>query len=124
MYCITSVNLYLIRENHTIKFQFCSSSFFLSSLADNLYFKTIVCMRILHVPIDCSATWHLHFLAWGGVRATTGEIRPRNCRLLSPKTLRVLGCRVLGLLFNYSRRDSNSQATPGLLNAWNLEVRL
>ena len=82
-------------------------------------------MRIFHVPNDCSATWHLPFLAWGGVWATTGagELRPWNSRLLSPKTLRVLGCQLLGLLFNYSGCGTYSQATPQLLNSWNSDSR-
>ena len=36
---------------------------------------------------------------------------------LSPKTLCILGRRLLGLLFMYSRHGTYSQATPGLLNA-------
>ena len=87
-----------MRENHTQKFGFCSFlSFFLSFFLEELYLKTIACMRILHMPNDCSATWHLPFLAWGGIWATTGELRPRNFRLLFPKMLCVLGRR---LLFN------------------------
>ena len=35
-------------------------------------------MKILYIPNDCSTTGHLPFLVWGGVRATTGEVRPRN----------------------------------------------
>ena len=31
------------------------------------------------VPNDCSMTDHLPFLVCGGVRATTGKLRPRNC---------------------------------------------
>ena len=80
-------------------------------------------MRIFHILNDCSATWHPSFLVWGGVRAMTGELRPRNCRLLSPKTLRVLCHRLLGILFNYSGRGTYNQATPRLLNAWNFESR-
>ena len=55
-----------------------SSSFFLllSSVMHNS--KTIRCMQILYIPNDFSATEHLPFLVWGGVRATTGELRPRN----------------------------------------------
>ena len=30
-------------------------------------------MRILHIPNNCSATGHLLFLGWGGIRATTGN---------------------------------------------------
>ena len=64
------------------KSQFCSSSFFFlssfffSSVTRNS--KTIRCMQILYIPNDFSATEHLPFLVWGGVRATTGELRPRN----------------------------------------------
>ena len=28
---------------------------------------------------NCSATGHLPFVVWGGIRATTGELWPRNC---------------------------------------------
>ena len=35
---------------------------------------------------------------------------------LSPKTLRVLSSRLLGLLFTYSRRGMYGQPTPRLLN--------
>ena len=35
-------------------------------------------------------------LVWDGVRATTGKLQQRNCQLLSPKTLRMLGHRFLG----------------------------
>ena len=76
-------------------------------------------MRIFHVPNDSSATGHHSFQVWGGVRATTGELRTRNCRLLSPETRCELGRRVLGLLSNYSGRGTYSQATPWILNAWN-----
>ena len=48
------------------------------SFADKLNTKTIVCMGIVHISNDCSATGHLPFLVSGGVRATTGELRPRN----------------------------------------------
>ena len=73
----------------------------------------------IHLPNDCSATSHLPFLVWSCIRATTVKLRPLNCQLLSPKTLYVLGRRLLGLLFNYSGYGTWSQATPGLLNAWN-----
>ena len=74
-----------------------------------------MCVRILHIPNDCSATEHLRFLVWGGVRATASK--------LSPKTPRVHGRRRLGLqnLFNYSGRGTYNQATPGLLNACKCE---
>ena len=97
--------------------------FFLSFFGDKLYSKTIVCMRIFHIPNDCSATWHPPFLVWGGVRATTGKLRSQTCRLLSPKELRVLGHQLLGFLLTFSGRGTYSQATPGLLNAWNHESR-
>ena len=114
--CKSSANLYRVRENHARKFRFCSSSFFLSSssFANELNSKTIACVQIVNIPNDCSATWHLPFLGPRGVRATTGELRPRNCRLLSPQTLRVLGHR---LLVNYFGRGTYAQATPGLLSA-------
>ena len=35
-------------------------------------------MQILYIPNDCSATEHLPFPVWGGVQATSGELRPRN----------------------------------------------
>ena len=54
-------------------------SFFFSFFADKLHTKTIVCMQILHIPNDCSATGHLPFLGWGGVLATTGMLWPQNC---------------------------------------------
>ena len=41
-------------------------TFFLS-FSDKLNSKTIVCMRILYVPNDCSATGHLPFLVWDGI---------------------------------------------------------
>ena len=69
------------RENQTRKLSilfifFLLSFFLLSSVTHNS--KTIRCMQILYIPNDCSATEHLPFLVWGGVRATTGELRPRN----------------------------------------------
>ena len=75
----------------------------------------IVCMRILHIPNDCSATGHL-FLGWGGIRATTGELLPQNvskgalCARLSTSGASVYIFQVWHV----------SQATPGLLNAWNV----
>ena len=36
---------------------------------------------------------------------------------LSPEALRVLGSRLLGLLFTYSGRGTYGQATPRLLNS-------
>ena len=51
-------------------------------------------------------------------RATTTKLL-----VTSPKTLRVLGRRLLGLLFNYTGRGMYSQATPGLLHVWNSESR-
>ena len=51
--------------------------FFLSSSVTHNS-KTIRCMPILYIPNDCSATEQLPFLVWGGVQATTGELRPRN----------------------------------------------
>ena len=38
-------------------------------------------------------------------------------------TDKLLGGQLLGLLFNYSRGGTYSQATLGLLNAWNFESR-
>ena len=49
-------------------------SFFLSITHNS---KTIRCMQILYIQNNCPATEHL-FLVWDGVRATTGELRPRN----------------------------------------------
>ena len=83
-----SANLYQILENHVWKFRFCSSFFFLSfflsffflsSSFDKLNSKTVVCMWVLNIPNGWSATVHLPFLVLGGVRATTGELRPQNC---------------------------------------------
>ena len=55
-------------------------SFFRSSFADKLNLKTILCMRILHIPNNCSAiTGRLPFLVWCSVRATTGKLWPRYC---------------------------------------------
>ena len=108
-------NLYQARENHAQNharydpYPLSSSrkprAFFLSQLAEHNS-KTIVSMRIFHIPNDFSATWHLPSLGRRGVRGTTGELRPRNCRLLFPKTLRVLRRRLLGLLFNCSGRGT------------------
>ena len=42
---------------------------------DELYSKTIVGMQIFDIPNDCSATWLLLFLAWGGVRAMTMKLQ-------------------------------------------------
>ena len=67
-------------------------SFLPSFCSEELHLKTIACMRIVNILNDCSATWHPPFLGLCGVWATTGELRPRNCRLLSPRTLHVLGC--------------------------------
>ena len=110
------------------RFRFCSSCSFLSlfhsfflSLFAKLNLKTVMCMWILHIPNDCSTTRHLPFLVWGGVWAMTGELRPQNCQLLSPKMHHVLCLRLLGLLFNYSGHGTYRQVTPGLLNAWNSE---
>ena len=64
-----------------------------SSFTKELNSKTIACMPIVNIPNECSATLHPPFLSLCGVRATTGELRPQKCRLLSPWTLRVLGCR-------------------------------
>ena len=72
---------------------------------------------------DCSAARHLPFLVWNGIRAITGRLQPQNCQLLSPKMLPVLGRRLLALMFNYSGRGTYTQATPGLMNAWNFESR-
>ena len=73
--------LTFIKYEKTIckKFQF--SSYFLSfffSFSNKLNLKTIVCMWILQIPNDCSATGHLSFLVWGTIRATTGKLRPQN----------------------------------------------
>ena len=65
----------------------------------------------------------LSFLIWGGVQTTTGKPRPRNCQLLSPKMLHELAHQLLGLLFNYSRHCTYSQAIPRILNTWNSESR-
>ena len=51
------------RENCDFVYLF---SYFLA-FTDQLNSKTIVHMRALHIPNDCSATRHLPFLAWGGV---------------------------------------------------------
>ena len=51
---------------------------FFSSSSDKHSSKTILCMRILYIPNDCSTTGHLPFLVRGGVRATTGKLRQRN----------------------------------------------
>ena len=58
-------------------------------------------------------------LFWFGVATTTGELQPRNCLELSPKTRHILIHRLLGLLFTHSRSGmyTCSQVTPGLLNA-------
>ena len=50
-------------------------SFFFS---DKHSSKAIRRERILYIPNNFSTTGHLPFLVWGGVRATTGELRPRN----------------------------------------------
>ena len=34
---------------------------------------------ILYISNDSSATWHLPFLVWDSIQATTGELWPRNC---------------------------------------------
>ena len=99
-------------------------SFFLSVLVRKTYLVNYsVCVRILHIPNDCSTTRHFPFLVWGSVRATTGKLWPQNCQLLSPKMHCVLGRRLLGFLYNYSRHGTYSQATPRLLNAWNSESK-
>ena len=59
----------------SILFIFFLSFFFLSVTHNS---KTIRRMQMLYIPNDCSATEHLSFLVWGGVRATTGELLPRN----------------------------------------------
>ena len=64
------------REN--VNFVHLLSFFFLSSSSVTHNSKTTRCMQILYIPNDCSATEHLPFLVWGGVRATTGELWPRN----------------------------------------------
>ena len=51
------------------------------------------------------------------------RVRPRNCRLLFPKTLLVLGGQLPRLLFYCLGFVTYNQATPGLLNAWNSESR-
>ena len=96
--------------------------FFLSSFSNKHNSKTIRCIRILHIPNNCTATGHLSFLVWGSVRATIGKLQPRNSYLLFPKMLCVLSRRPLELLFNYSGRDMYSEATPRSLNACNCEV--
>ena len=54
------------------------------------------------------------FLFWFGVAY---ELRLASySHKLSPKTLHVLGRRLLGLIFTYSGRRKYSQATPGLLS--------
>ena len=96
----------------------CSSSFFffflllLSSVTHNS--KTIRCMQILYIPNDCSATEHLPFLVWGGVRATTGELRPRNGPRVCKTSVFV---DFWGFCLCNPGVARNSQATPGLLNA-------
>ena len=37
--------------------------------------KTIVCMRIFHIPNDCFAAWHLPFLGPHSVRATATKLQ-------------------------------------------------
>ena len=119
IYCISSANLYHMEENHELKFQFCSSSFFLSlrnltqsySVHANIpHTKRLLCYRASS------------FLVWGCIQATTGKLQPRNYQLLSPKTLRV-GRRLSGLLFNYSGCGTYRQDKPRLLNACNSERR-
>ena len=53
-----------------------SSSFLRPQTQYHLPPSLIVYMQIfhVHVPNDCSATWHLTFLVWGGVRGTTDEL--------------------------------------------------
>ena len=53
---------------------------FLSFLADQLNSKNIMCMQILHIPNDCSATGHLPFPGWDSVhvQAVIGELWPQN----------------------------------------------
>ena len=84
--------------------------FFLSSSHNS---KSIVCMRILHVPNDCSTTGHLPFLVLGGVQGTTGELQPRNC---------LQKCIVFSFehfcgFFLHIQGVAHNQATPRLLNA-------
>ena len=66
----------------------------------------------MYVPNDCSATGHLPFLVWGGVQATTGELRPQN----GLPVRRTLVQQILWPLSMYSGRGMYSQATPRLLN--------
>ena len=66
-------------------------------------------MSILYIPNNCSATGHLPFPVWGGVRATTGELRLRNCPPVS-KTFSIgnlcgFSLHIL-IVFNHYRKDS------------------
>ena len=75
-------------------------------------------MSILYMPNNCSTTGHLPFPAWGGVRATTGELRLWNCPPLS-KTFSISNLCGFSLhiliVFNHYRKDSiqNSKRRRG-----------
>ena len=86
------------RENQTCK---CLFVHFLSSL---LYI----------IPNNCSTTGHLPFLVWGGIRVTTGELRPRNGPPVSKTLIFVDFCGFCLCIPGVAR--TYSQATPGQLN--------
>ena len=59
---------------------FLLSSFFfflLSFIRHNS--KTIRCVKILNIPNDCSANGDYSYMFLSCVRATTGELWPKNC---------------------------------------------
>ena len=60
----------------------------------------------VYIPTDCSAT-DLPFLVWGGIRATTSEVRPQNCPAQYAKRSHSA---TSGVLFTYSGRGRYSQA--------------
>ena len=76
-------------------------------------------MRIFHIPNDCfwfGAAYELRLMTYS--HETAGYYHHR--RFVWPASSLVID---LGVPFNYSGRGTYSQATPGLLNAWNSEIR-
>ena len=65
------------------------------------------------------------FLFWIGMENKLQLVScgHENCQLLSSRTVCMLGHWLLGLLLNFSMCDTNRQATPSLLYAWNFESR-
>ena len=96
-------------------------SFFVFFFTDELNVKTMVCMRTFHTPNDCSASRASFFSGLGWRMRYDWQSTAMKLQVTSPK-MHVLGCRLVGFLFNYYGHG-RYMCIVRPLSAWNSESR-